>query len=85
MDRETGRVLLLGMIAGGVGAGILMLALGKTVDTQLERVMRQTIDREVPPRVRAELDAKMAELGLTEATALRIRRVLDAASSLGVL
>jgi len=75
----------LGLLGGLTVTGLFFLFGQSRVDTALENTMRATIDREVPPRVRAELDAKFAELGIDRTTGTRINRLLASMDRAGVL
>ena len=75
----------LGLLGGLTVTGLFFLFGQRRVDTALETTMRATIDREVPPRVRAELDRKFAELGIDRTTATRINRLLASADRAGII
>lgn len=51
----------------------------------LRQEIRSTVDREIPPRVRAEMEQKFREVGLTPETGYRISRILEAADRIGLI
>lgn len=75
----------LGLLSGLTVAGLFFVFGQKKVDDALEAAVRATIDREVPPRVRAELDLKVCEIGLDRATGTRINRLLASADRAGII
>ena len=75
----------LGLLGGLTVTGLFFLFGQRRVDTALETAVRTTIEREVPPRVRAELDRKFAELGLDARTGASINRLLTSAERAGLL
>lgn len=79
------KTALVGAVAGGFTVGLIMIFASKKVDEQLERVLKQTVDREVPPRVRAELESTLRGYGLTPETGQRINQLLRSADRLGVI
>ena len=60
---------LVGAAAGGATAFLFWAAFRFAIDRQVT----QTIDREVPPRIRSELDAKLRQIGLTPEVGAAIR------------
>jgi len=50
----------------------------------VDRQVTQTIDREVPPRVRAELDTKLRQIGLTPQVGSAIANLANHLESAGV-
>lgn len=75
----------LGLLGGLAVTGLFFLFGQRSVDARLEAAVRSTIEREVPPRVRAELDAKFAELGIDRTTGTRINRLLASADRAGII
>lgn len=52
---------------------------------ELMRELRTTLDREIPARVSAEMDRKLAEAGITRQTGEQLSRALQAADDLGLI
>lgn len=72
-------------ILGGAAAGAAVgfLAYG-VLRVAIDRQVAATIQREVPPQVRAELDHKLADLGITPQVASQIRSLVSGLDQAGV-
>lgn len=71
------------VIAGAAGAGTafafwLLFRIG------IDRQVTQTIEREVPPRIRAELDTKLRQYGLTPEVGAAIARLTSTLDQAGI-
>lgn len=72
--------IVLGAAAGGATAFAFWALFRFAVDRQVT----QTIEREVPPRVRAELDTKLRQYGLTPEVGAAISRLTGQLDQAGV-
>lgn len=70
----------IGAASGALVGGLVWFLVVRQVDAQVTRV----IEREVPPRLRQELDRKFQSIGLTPAMATNIRALLGAADQAGL-
>ena len=71
---------LVAAAAGGATAFLFWAAFRFAIDRQVT----QTIDREVPPRIRTELDAKLRQIGLTPEVGRALRNLSGQLESAGV-
>lgn len=71
---------LVGAGAGALAGVVLWLAFRGIIDQQVSA----TIAREVPPRLRSELDAKLASYGITPAMGQSVARMLTSFDQAGV-
>jgi hypothetical protein len=98
--REYAFPLLLGAIAGGVTTVLVWQLLSSKLDAQfatagssiltevrpeLSREIRQTLDREIPPRVNSAMSSTLREYNITPETGRRINAVLVGAERLRLI
>lgn len=54
-------------------------------EVQLQQEIRTTLDREIPTRVRTEIDAKFRQVGLNEQSGRQLAALLQVADSTGLI
>jgi len=100
MKDDTWLTLVLGALAGAGVTLVGYFVISKAIDAQLAQggvrmleqgelslrtTMLQTLDREVPPKVRQAVQEKLDEAGLDATTGRRIATVLEQADRFGLL
>lgn len=71
-------------VAGAAAGALVGVALWLVFRGVIDAQVTATIEREVPPRLREELDAKLASYGITPAMGQNVARFLQAAEAGGV-
>jgi hypothetical protein len=81
MSTDTGR--LGPILSGALGGATVALLLWGGLSWAIDRQVTATIDREVPPRLRSELDNKLRSMGITPEVAAALQRVMGTLDSGG--
>lgn len=98
--RDIAVYALVGAAAGGLTTVAAWAVFSKVLDrqfdqasrdmltrgeAQLQREIRQTLDREIPRRVGAEIDSALADAGITRETGERLSQALALADRAGLI
>lgn len=71
------------LLGAAAGAGVALLAYG-VIRVAVDAQVTATLEREVPPLIRTELDAKLASFGLTPAVGASIAQAVGYLDRTGV-
>lgn len=76
--------LVVPALAGAVAGGVVGLLAYAVIRVAVDQQVTATIDREVPPILRAELDTKLRSMGLTPEVGTNIARFVGGLDQAGV-